>query len=232
MKKIIYNYYLKNEKHNILFSIHILKEVLHLFVYNNGILHELKTNVYSIDKDKIVFNNNVFSNNKIKYLNQIDVSFECVKRNIFFNKINMVKATGIIDNEKNSDLILYHDIEIHKKPCVEYTKLIYISNVLEDCFSYSSFNYLNNSKIVIYLNVNDLIVKDNSHIISKNKGNSIITKTYQYIYNIDYAIENSENSKQIIKFSKVNCNVKVHKMFYEPFVNLNKQQMILISYKI
>ncbi len=228
-KRIIYNYYLKTRRSSIFISIQIYKNILFFYKYDNNEIEQFNTSEYKIKGKDIIFDKNIFSNEKIIYEDKIVIEFSRKNKNMFNNKINISNYKGVINNEEESSLI-YFDTEKSNRIPLEYEKIIYISEKNDVIFSATVSEYLDSSKIQLYLDVNGSVIKDNNHISYRN-DDELIIKTYQYIYKI-HREKNIRNNDCLYSFENKCVSLKIKKIFKEPFINIENVNMLVISYKI
>lgn len=228
-KRTIYNYYIKTIDDEIFFSIHFDQRKMFFYKYYNDIVSKEIINDYSIKHNIIKFNNNIFSNNMIKYSNIIDIKFE-KKRNMFYNKILYTNFSGLINNSNVFGKV-YLDKETYSKMPLEYNKMLYLSDNFDFLFSSILNKNINDKTIKLYFDINDNVIKDNSYIAYRNKENKFTIKTYQYIYNIDIVDKTClQSNDNLFNFYSINANVSINKTFHTPFINTEKKNMLLITY--
>lgn len=217
----IYNYLLFNEIKYIYYRIIIDDDILKLFIYKDGKLVEEHYNNYSIKKNILKFNGNIFSCDKILYKN--------IKINIVNYRDCLFKYDGVLNGLNNNGKIYIENESYFNKP-INYIKFI-CTDINKKCFySITNIKWMSKEKNSIYCNINDNLIKDKYFIKSAIDSNLLRIKTYQFNYLLSYdIIKGNKNNNCTYSFVDSKANLSINKMFDKPLIKQYDSNTLIIS---
>lgn len=231
-KRINYNYYIKLKEKIIYISLIFYKNELTILSYNNG---EVEIEVYNnikIKNGKIIINDIEFSNEFIKY-KYLFIKLQRSNKSKFNDNILLFKFNGNYYKE-HIDGTLYFDVEKFINIPLEYTKILSTNvNNYDGIYSFSNYEFLNKSRSLIYIDYNEMNIKEKEVLFKKKRNNIYLIKTFDYIYNFSYLTKqlNNTNCKKI-KIGKCNFNLELSKQLSNYKLKFKDEEAILITYKL